>query len=888
MFACSRIGVLLILGFQYTILSSQLLTDRYEIIPFRETASGAQSIIHSLVEDPQGYIWIGTQDGIYRYDGFAFTAFEPPGDPHGQHGLQIMKMQIIKDYLYAASTRGLHLVHLPTLIIKTANLGDAGTNNSPNDLVFDIQEDHSGTIWLITPSALLSIRYPDQKSGSNPLPDSLVSTGRTLSTRSRITCLQNDEIWIEMSPYNRRDLTLTFNRTTGVFDVLDLVPSNSEDHILQLDPSNICYVGLPEHPTIATINSKDGYLQPIEIPAGFLGDYPVVAALPLNAETIQLTVRGKKWFFDLRSGKLVNPGLPIYLEDPLTDVQLRYNLYRTVDGTTIGFCSEGLIRFIDEDKVFKPFHQLDELFTLQGNSLSQIWSSDSITWACHYGDGGILLNADGTFLRHVYLGDPRPFEMPNYWWNISHHSKDTFWMGTSGGLFWYTLSGHQQGRVSRPELPDGLLTKGILTQFIDSRGEIWMGIGGGNGAVRWSKDRKTTKYYPVRSGGLPFRYPKVIAEDSRGDLWMGCQTGGGLVRWDHQQDTFEVIKADADSIFANDLIESITIDEKDRIYFGSLGGGLYEFDPQNRIFQNWSAQDGLSNNYVEDLEWDQYGHLWIATRNGLNKLDRSTDQISVFYTIHGLPSNQIGFIQKQTDSTFYILTAAGTRVFNPDELFTNPLLRPVRISRLAVNGVVMNELLQQESNHRLNYHQNNLTFEISQANIKDGMFNQYQYRFIDRHPNNWEPLNAGNQLVLLGLSPGSYPFQFRVCNNNQCRSTEVIEFRILPPFWRSIWFFLLLIILLSSIILGYTRLRIRNLIRQQNLRNQISADLHDDIGSSLSSIRFMTEMMTPDPKDPVQEQRLEAIKEEIGQSIRIWRKSFGISNPLPIRSRKYT
>jgi signal transduction histidine kinase len=177
----------------------------------------------------------------------------------------------------------------------------------------------------------------------------------------------------------------------------------------------------------------------------------------------------------------------------------------------------------------------------------------------------------------------------------------------------------------------------------------------------------------------------------------------------------------------------------------------------------------------------------------------------------------------------------------------------------------MNELLQQESNHRLNYHQNNLTFEISQVNLQDGILNQYHYRFIDRHPNNWEPLNAGNQLVLLGLSPGSYPFQFRVCNNNQCRSTEVIEFRILPPFWRSIWFFLLLIILLATIILGYTRLRIRNLIRQQNLRNQISADLHDDIGSSLSSIRFMTEMMTPDPKDLIQEQRLEAIKEEIGQ-----------------------
>ncbi len=856
----SIIGLLLMLF--CTLISGQKLTDRYEIIPFSESASGAQSVIRYVLEDPEGYIWIATQDGLYRYDGFAFTALPPPGDAQGQHGLHVRKMHIKNDYLYAATSRGLQLVHLPTLITKMISLGE----ESEGRTVLDVQESAQGDLWIATGTSLHQLTYPDTITQTVLLPDSLRTTARTFSNMARLTLLENNKMWIELDPNNRRDLTLSYDLTTGQFEPLQVAGANTRDFILQLNTNNIFYLSLPEAPEMGTINPQDGGKSPIQLPDGFLRDNPVVRARVFDQETVLLNLRGKKWLFDFRTQSLIDPDWPIFLRDPLKDTDLIYDLYRTRGGITLGYCQQGLIRFIDEHKIFQPYLNLNQILDTRGNPLSSIWTNDTLLWATHYGDGGALMTTTGELLHHVHLGERQPFTMANYWWNIRQVSRDTFWVGTSGGLFWYIPSSQTQGRIQRPGLPEGLLTKGILTQFVDSHGEMWMGIGSGNGAIRWSPDRKTYKYYPVRSDALPFRYPKVLVEDSRADIWMGCQTGGGLVRWDRSTDTFEVITAHVDSVFNFDRIDAMAISpDQQRIYFGGGGGGVFEYDLSSKKFRHWAKLQGLSNNYIHELEWDRHGNLWIGTFNGLNKLDLTNNQITAFYEIHGLPSNEIGLLQRWTDSTMVISTSAGTHIFNPDRLVSNPMANPVHVSRLEINGTNYNHLLQAPGNLRLRYDQNNLSFEISQVNLLDGALNEFSYRLLGLHAD-WRPLNVANRLSLPGISPGRYQLQFRVCNNNQCQTTRLIGLQILPPFWRSAWFYLLLAVLFGLLVLGYSHIRIRNLRRRQQLRNQISADLHDDIGSSLSSIRFMTEMLGEDPANGGKRgQQLANIKEEIGQ-----------------------
>ncbi len=850
--------ILLIAG--YPSLSAQFNLENFEIIPFTENASGTQSFINSMVEDPQGYIWIGTYDGLYRYDGFNFKAFIPPNDPQGQQGLMIGKLLVKGDYLYACSTRGLQVIHLPsnTITNKTfATTGDVAAN-----VIHDIQEDIHGKLWVNSRVALHQMDQPYETLQTIPLPDTLVSPNK-MGIYVKLIILQNDHILFEGYQSQGKWALLNYDQIKNRFSFIDQFPSNQLLTTLQIGPTSIFYVSLPQMPEIGTINALDGSKQSLSARPEILRKKSVVSLYKFDQNQVLVNINQYKYLFDFGSKKFRDLNLPQFLIDLTSDQEMHYNLFRTSRGETLGTCSQGLIRFIDEAGLFQKYYNLDDIFTLKDyGAVVEIWKDKSATWVLNHGEGGAILSNDGTVKERINFGRDSP--LSDYWWNISRYADDTVWIGTSVGLYWYDVTGKRFGRLRHKSLPAAIHKYAITTQFEDSRKELWMGIGAGHGLVRWSPDRNSAYHYSSADDGLPIRYPKAIAEDGNGDLWMGCQTGGGLVKWVRDLDSFLVVSPALDSVFSNDLIDAITVSKEGKIYFGGGGGGLFEYDPTHQSFRNWSQAQGLSNQYILDLCWDQNNDLWIGTLNGLNRMDLHNNNIASFFMEHGLPSNQVESIQSASDTTLFVFTPKGTRTFNPDRIEKSPVHQPLRITELLINGENCNDRLRELDDLKLSYRQNNLTFEISQVNLTTGKLNKYQYRMDELQPE-WTLLNAGNQLQLISLSPGRYQLQFQVCNNNVCQMADQVAILIRPPFWRSPLFFFLLAVCLIGMVMGYHQMQLRSIIKRQNLRNQISADLHDDIGSSLSSIGFITEMMAKDKlSNPENQQRLASIKEEIG------------------------
>ncbi len=166
-----------------------------------------------------------------------------------------------------------------------------------------------------------------------------------------------------------------------------------------------------------------------------------------------------------------------------------------------------------------------------------------ILWISTYGDGFFELNLhNGKQEQHLFQSTGKNI-WTNFIWNIHPLGKDTLLIGTQAGLFWYTTSNDKYGRLpGYPGKPAILDSVAITTQFIDSHGLNWMGLGKGKGLCCYDNKSQHFTYYPGSSvHGYPFRYPTGITEDKQQNLWFVSDASTELVYWKRSTGQFQVI-----------------------------------------------------------------------------------------------------------------------------------------------------------------------------------------------------------------------------------------------------------------------------------------------------------------------------------------------------------
>jgi ligand-binding sensor domain-containing protein len=347
--------------------------------------------------------------------------------------------------------------------------------------------------------------------------------------------------------------------------------------------------------------------------------------------------------------------------------------------------------------------------------------------------------------------------------------------------------------------------------------------------------KKILKKYNIKDNLI-----RKFYSDKKGDVWLATFKAG-LGNWQQGDDAaikyYDNDFNNSQSISSNNVYD-ILEDSKSNFWVSTYGGGLDYFNRGKKIFEHIKE----SSNLTEGMQFDIHENLWMLCNGHIHKYVPSAKT----YSCYDLPSLQStggvkGYIYKDNENNLY---AAGNNyyiVFTPDKV-SNIIHEPtVYFTDFKVFDSSMSYLLQQKT-IKLNHSQNYFSIEFSAPEFSgDNLFYSYMLEGIDK---SWREANNQNIASYTNLPGGEYNFKVKASNwkGSNVTSYKAINITVMRPFWLQWWFFVTMALFVFTIGYGLYRHRVRAWLRNQAIRNGIAQDLHDQVGSTLSSISVYSEV----------------------------------------------
>ena len=814
----------------------------------------SQNDARVILQDRLGFIWIGTQDGLNRYDGYEFKVYIY--DPDESTGLS-------DDYITA-----LYEDRVGTLWVGTKNGGlnrfDRTTGqftqyrydpDDPNSLSHDnvqaVYEDQSGTLWLGTRGGGLNrfdrdtgqfISYQHDPQDPNSL------------SHNDVSAIAEDHsgfLWIatEGGGLNRFDPRLS-QTNPGYFTHYQHDPNNfnslSADIVwsIYLDQMGILWFGTE----LGGLNRFD----PNAAGGGAFTHYQYDPLDPRSighkdVNEIVEDASGNLWV-GTRGG-----GLNKFDRETQTFTTYQHNandpsslshdtissLYFDRAGTLwVGTVGQGINLYNPNTQKFLHLRtEPDNLNSLSYDFVMGVYEdSEGILWVGTIGGG---VNAydqkTGTFTHYKSDPDDSGSISENRVWTIMEDQTGVLWMGTlSGGLNKFNRETQAFTHYrANPDNPNSLSHDLIWTIYRDRQGILWIGTFGG-GLDAFDPATETFTHYVSDSDNpetISQNIVKAIFEDQSGTLWVGTDEGG-LNKFDRETQTFTHYRADPDDphSLSNDRIKAINQDRTGTLWIGT-GSGLNRFNPTDETFTHYGEKDGLPNDVIygileENGSSGEGGYLWLSTNRGLSRFDPQTETFKNYDVRDGLQANEFnaGAFYKSASGEIFFGGVHGVTAFYPEEIKDNPYRPPVVLTDFQIfNESVpvgedspLTKSISEAEEIVLSYEDRVFSFEFAALNYIIPEKNQYAYMMegVDKE---WVYSGDRRFVTYTNLDPGTFTFKVKGTNNDGIWNEEGVSIKIIvtPPFWETNWFRGTVLLAFIGLIAGFYRWRVYA-IEQQN------------------------------------------------------------------------
>lgn len=738
----------------------------------RETGL-SQNSVYDIVQDTKGYMWFATQDGLNRWDGYSIDVYKPSSDGNNStlpHNF-IRALELDRQgRIWIGTWGGGIAVYEPQTEEFSRFTKAAGHADLPEDTanVFDLKFDRDNNLWILTSAGnLYKLSIKEKRCElivKQPFVES-VSIGE-----SGVWIGTRNGVW----KYNNSDQTLEslISPHSAGFEALSSIVKVVYEH------AGLLWIGTKSG--AFTYQLESGQLRKVELP-----QEDQVAVTEIRA--VAADDSGNIWLGTFENG--------LYVQLTAGEVY-HFNgnrilaLTKTESGLMYaGTGSRGVDRFLPGGKAFNRL--FDE----------GVWKiledSQGTMWFCMDGQGVRSYKPHtgemGTF---IYESGDTTSPPSGSVFTATEVSQEEIWFGTSHGLWVYDLNVEAGRRVvfNNPQLQP-LNSDQIWEIYEDSQQNLWIGTRS-NGLFRIGPLRSDVQQYQLNS---VFVY--TVYEDSRGGIWAGT-IGAGL-HFLNEDGTFTVYDD-----FPNNFILDIHEDESGSLWISSNGGGLYRFYPDTEAFEVYAEQDGLPSNVVYGIQSDTSGSYWMGSNNGLVQFNPQLMDFKVYTSADGLPGNEFNgkSFAAAEGGRFYFGGPNGVVDFIPAQIDKRSYNAPVHITDFLLfnepikTGAEYNQrtILEKAPAYtdtiELTHSESVITITFAAFDMLEPSHNLYRYR-LEGFDGKWNHVDSQRRYATYtNLPPGRYTFRVQGTNSDRIwsRQEDKVEINIIPPWWRTLPFYIAL------------------------------------------------------------------------------------------------
>ncbi len=782
-----------------------------------------QSNITCHAQDPAGYIWFGTSNGLYRFDGYAVKPFKH--DPREINSLAHNNVNAIfadkNGFIWIGTWGGLNRLNPQTGEFVRYKHDPKNSNSLSFNDVRAIEEDLQGNLWLGTFGGGI-VRFSPNNQTFKTFQHSARDAGSVSSNFINVIARdRSGDLWIG----TRRGINKLETENTRFTNFQNLKLDEQE----QLNTNISCII--EDFSGNIWFGTYGGGLMNIDRRSNKISLYEnnpkSNSGISSNyVHDLAITENGNIWIATSEGLNILDSKTNEFsyvFNDPSKPNSLLNNdvlhLFRDRSGVTWIVTADGINLYSRLNGRFRKIQRIpDDPGSLSSSNVTCfIEPEPGVLWIGTR-DGLNLFNTATRKFERISLNNLRKDEsISNEIRSMLADKQGRFWIGTSNSLLEFDPVLRKIKTVYRFDSfnPNSLNNEiHALYQTLD--GEIW--AGNRKGLLKFDSDSGRFELHrPDRSVADNQITNSVycITEDRFGKLWAGT-LGGGLVDFDRQTKKFKAFKkinGDTSSLSHNSVI-SLCEDQLGFFWVGTFGGGMNRLDRKTGKFTLYTARDGLPDDMVYTIIDDKKGSLWISTSSGLARFDTKTRRFRNYDVLDGLQSKEFNIGSGILLSTGELVFGgiAGMNWFYPDEIPGNNFLPPIVITSFKVFDKEMNLSERLE----LPYNQNYLSFEFSSLSYALSDKNRFAYKLYG-FDENWIYSGDRRFASYSNLSPGEYIFQVKGSNSDGLWNEKGVEITIVikRPYWKTWWFISLISILSLSLLYGGYRYRIRSIKKQQ-------------------------------------------------------------------------
>jgi ligand-binding sensor domain-containing protein/two-component sensor histidine kinase len=788
----------------------------------------SQMNVTCIMQEVRGFIWIGTDDGLNRYDGYRFVTYHH--DPKDSNSLSSNSVIDIKQdnggNLWVATKNGLNKLDLKTGRFIRYMHDAANPNSISGNRLNRLALDADGNLWIATESTGLD--YFDIK--KNVFKHYIHSEAeKTSISHDAIVSIYNDSqhrLWIATI----NELSL-FDKKTGSFIKF---PDSKAKRLRSIfeDSRQQLWIGTQTEGLFLfnpTNSSFTQFKHTENVPGSILSG----AIISLNEDE-----KGNLWVGS------ENAGLSI------------------LDKST--------------GKFLVQVHDEIDRHSINGNSIYAM-CKDRVgnMWLGAYNAGISLYKRNtGSFIHYRHNSAAASLSN-NFVWDIFEDRHKNIWVATDGGGV--NKFDAISGKITNYRQSNGLSGNYVLVIEEDDDGDIWMGTWGGGISLFNPKKNKFSyiKPMPGNPNSVSGANVYALARSKDNKMWIGT-IDGGLNCYDRTTNTFThfISNPNDPKTVSSNSIFSLLDDRAGNLWIGTTDDGLNFMDRKTNTFTRYRYTGngtGLSNNSVPDISEDRAGNIWISTFDGLDKFDPKTKTFTVYTTQQGLPSNIINAAREADDNKIWISTNHGLSAYNPatgkfknyttedglqdeefkphsalkasdgklyfggingfNEFSPSDIVKPMGFCPIMITSfqifnkpfVPAKQEISDTKKLSLSYKQTFFSIEYAALDFSSADKKNYAF-MLDGFDKEWNYVGSRNTTSYTNVPAGHYIFKVKYQNGAGPWSPEYSKLQIIvkPPFWLTWWFITLVALAAVGCIYAYTRIRIQSIKKQKiNLEDQV-------------------------------------------------------------------